>query len=93
MKKPWTKPTIVEFDFHDKEDIMDSTDDKRIENNTFRHQYRILTDEEKEQMLAIKDMALALHELYASIGESRTLSIAKTRLEESVMWAVKHITE
>lgn len=26
MRKPWVKPTIVEFDFSDKEDIMDSTD-------------------------------------------------------------------
>lgn len=71
---------------------MKSTDDSRIDNNVMRHQYRMLTDAEKETMQDVKDMALALHDLFSEIGASRELSLAKTKLEESVMWAVKHIT-
>jgi len=71
---------------------VDSKSDERTVNNTMRHQYRVLSDGEKEAMQKIKDMGLALHELVASVGESRELSIAKTKIEEAVMWAVKHIT-
>ena len=57
-----------------------------------RHQYRVLSDAEKAQMQAIKDKGLELHQLVESVGNSRELSIAKTKVEEAVMWAVKHIT-
>lgn len=30
--------------------------------------------------------------LIDSIGQSRELSLAKTKIEEAVMWAVKHVT-
>lgn len=40
----------------------------------------------------MSDEGLALWELIDSFGASRELSLAKTKLEESVMWAVKHIT-
>lgn len=71
---------------------VDSTSDARTANNTMRHQYRVLTDAEKAQMQTIKDMGLALHELFDNIGQSRELSLAKTKVEEAVMWGVKHIT-
>lgn len=73
-------------------ETFDSTDDKRVEQNLFRHKYRQLTEDEKMHMEAIKDMALALHMFMKDIGDSREMSLAKTKLEESVMWAVKHIT-
>ena len=57
-----------------------------------RHAYRVLSDEEKAAMQEIKDMGLAFHERIAVIGNSRELSLAKTKVEEAVMWAVKHIT-
>ena len=69
-----------------------STSDERTVNNTMRHQYRVLSDDEKAQMQAIKDKGLELHNLIESIGQSRELSIARTKTEEAVMWAVKHIT-
>ena len=72
--------------------VVDSTSDQRTVNNTMRHQYRVLTDAEKAQMQAIKDKGLELHDLIESIGQSRELSIAKTKTEEAVMWAVKHLT-
>lgn len=95
-----------------------STSDDRVVNNTVRHSYRVLTDEEKAAMAAIKDKGaefLALIEslrtapepileddgstvagadgLPMAIGTfDRELSIAAERIEEAVMWAVKHIT-
>ena len=71
---------------------VDSAGDDRTTNNTMRHQYRVLSDAEKADMQKIKDMGLAFHEFVAGLGNSRELSIAKTKIEESVMWAVKHIT-
>jgi hypothetical protein len=70
----------------------DSKSNERTLNNVMRHQYRVLKDEEKAQMQAIKDKGLELHELIDGVGQSRELSLAKTKTEEAVMWAVKHIT-
>lgn len=70
-----------------------STSDQRTTNNTMRHQYRVLTDEEKARMQAIKDKGQELFDLIESCGQSRELSIAKTKTEEAVMWAVKHVTK
>jgi len=69
-----------------------STSDERTANNVMRHEYRVLSDAEKAQMQAIKDKGLELHNLIESVGQSRELSLAKTKTEEAVMWAVKHIT-
>lgn len=71
---------------------VDATGDSRVVNNTMRHAYRVLSDEEKGQMQAIKDKGLELHALIESVGASRELALAKTKTEEAVMWAVKHIT-
>ncbi len=73
-------------------DKIDSTSDERTTNNVMRHQYRILTDAEKANMQAIKDYGLGFHDLLGEIGDSRELALAKTKVEEAVMWAVKHIT-
>ena len=74
-------------------DRVGSESDARTVNNTVRHQYRVLSDVEKSQMTAIKDLGLDLIELIEGIGQSRELSIAKTKTEEAVMWAVKHVTK
>lgn len=75
-----------------KPEMVSSTSDERTRNNVMRHEYKVLSDEEKAAMQAIKDDGLALHDFIDSLGESRELSIAKTKLEEAVMWTVKHIT-
>ena len=72
---------------------VDSTSDARTINNVMRHAYRVLSQEEKEQMAAVKDMGLKFWELIDSLGSSRELSNAKTRIEEAVMWATKSITK
>ena len=61
--------------------------------NVMRHEYRTLTNDEKLQMREVKDLGLRFHDLCAVIGTSRELSLAKTKIEEAVMWAVKHITK
>lgn len=69
-----------------------STSNERTVNNVMRHEYRVLTDEEKISMQVIKDKGLDFHNYLAMVGNSRELSMAKTKIEEAVMWAVKHIT-
>lgn len=61
-------------------------------NNTMRHEYRELTTEEKVDIGGFKDLGLAFLRACERLGESRELSLAKTKMEEAVMWAVKHIT-
>lgn len=69
-----------------------STADDRTRNNTLRHKYRTLTEDEKIEMDTIKDLGQQLLNEIEDLGQSRELSTAKTRLEEAVMWACKHIT-
>jgi hypothetical protein len=71
---------------------VDSTSDQRVANNVMRHEYRVLEEEEKAQMKDLKDKGLDFVKACDVIGASRELSLAKTKIEEAVMWAVKHIT-
>ena len=71
---------------------VNSTSDQRTVNNVMRHAYRVLTEEEKAAMQKIKDDGLAMVEFFDSLGSSREMSLAKTKVEEAVMWAVKHLT-
>jgi hypothetical protein len=43
-------------------------------------------------MQEIKDMGLAFHDRIPALGNSREISLAKTRAGEAAIWAVKHIT-
>ena len=74
-------------------DQVDSASDARTANNAVRHQYRVLTDEEKAQMVALKDIGAAFIAKCQEIGGSREMSLAITNAEQAVMWAVKHITK
>ena len=89
---------------------IDSASDARTANNAVRHQYRVLSDEEKARMVAVKDKGREFLDLIETLrtpsvpmGEiegvpyamgtfDRELTIAAERIEEAVMWAVKHIT-
>lgn len=75
-----------------KKDMVSSTSDERTVNNVMRHQYKVLSDEEKQQMQKVKDIGLDFFNYVGELGDSRELSLAKTKIEEAVMWAVKHIT-
>ena len=72
---------------------VDSTSDERTVNNVMRHAYRVLNDEEKAQMQKLKDMGLEFWNLLDSIGPGREIALAKTKVEEAVMWGVKSITQ
>lgn len=73
--------------------MVDSTSDERTVNNVMRHEYRVLTEAEKQNMQNVKDLGLGLFHVIDSLGTSRELSLAKTKVEEAIMWAVKHITK
>jgi hypothetical protein len=74
-------------------DKIDSASDERTVNNTMRHQYRVLTEVEKEYMTNIKDIGQNfLAAIDAMVPVGREASIAKTKVEEAVMWAVKGLT-
>ncbi len=66
-------------------DFVNSSSDSRTVNNVMRHQYRILTDAEKSAMQTIKDKGLELYDLIESIGQSRELSLAKTKTEGGML--------
>lgn len=76
----------------DKDQMVDSEGDGRTANNAVRHQYRILSDEEKAQMIRLKDIGASFIAACDEIGQSREMSLAKTNAEQAVMWAVKHVT-
>ena len=66
--------------------------DDRTANNAVRHTYRVLSDDEKLQMVVLKDIGAAFIAKCNEIGKSRELSLAVTNAEQAVMWAVKHVT-
>lgn len=84
-----------------------STSDERTANNVMRHQYRILSEEEKAFMEEVKDMGADFTNLLHRIGRtsppssgeedhrfaSANLTLAFRHMEDAVMRAVKHITK
>lgn len=78
-------------------DIFETTPDARqsaghTTDSPFRKRYRQLSADEVALHDQIKDTATALFMLYEQVRPSRELSLGKTKLEESVMWAVKGLT-
>ncbi len=51
-----------------------------------------LTSEQKEQMDTVKAMGEEFYGYVDRLGWNRELSVAKTKIEEAVMWATKGIT-
>jgi hypothetical protein len=71
-----------------------SEGDDRVVNNDVRHQYRVLTDAEKTIMVRIKDEgALFLAMIDSVIPQGRENSLAKTKIQEAVFWAVHGLTK
>lgn len=80
-------------------DHVNSAGDDRTANNAVRHTYRVLGEAEKAQMVAIKDKGAEFLNLIEQVRphasllqDDRCLNIAVEKIEEAVMWAVKHIT-
>ena len=54
---------------------------------------RVLSDDDNETMLWIKDQGLTMMEyIDTRIPRGREASLAKTKIEEAVMWAWKGLT-
>ena len=61
--------------------------------DVFRKTYKQQTGQIISQMEAIKDKAAELYELLESAkADPRSTSLAKTKLEESIMWIIKGMT-
>jgi len=68
--------------------------------NVFRKEYRTLGSLEQAHLEALKNKAQELYELIEAdpntllptVRTSREISLAKTKLEEAIMWAVKDVT-
>lgn len=60
--------------------------------STFRKQYRELSEDEKNIIEDIKDVASNLEWQIERMEPGRCRSLAMTKLEEAVMWAVKGAT-
>ena len=73
-------------------EYLKSDSNERVKNNTMRHQYRVLSETEKKQMMEIKDNGIVFLDAIERLGSKREYSLAKTKIEEAVMWAVKGIT-
>jgi len=54
---------------------------------------RQLDEAEIANMNAVKTAGRDFYDLVNSMGQCREVSLAKTKIEEAVMWAVKGITE
>lgn len=52
-----------------------------------------LSEDEKAHLARVVRLGDELIEVLEAIGLTRRLSIAKTKVEEAVMWAVRDITE
>lgn len=73
---------------------MESASDQRVENNVMRHEYRTLTEAEKATMKTIKDLGEEFAKVLVTCTPSgRERSLAITKIEEAVMWAVKGLTK
>jgi len=72
-------------------DTIKSTDDARVGNSPVWHAYRQLSDFERRRVEAIKDHGQALLDEIAE-EQGREFAIARTKIEEAVMWAVKGVT-
>jgi hypothetical protein len=62
-----------------------------------RTTYRVLSREEQAFVRDIEDMGSQFFTLLTSIervrGKSREVSLAKTKIEEAVMWSVKEVSK
>lgn len=73
--------------------MVDSASDARTVNNLVWHEYRVLTDAEKQTVNDLKDKGRELIKLIDSVGKSQELRLALTNAEQAIMWAVKHVTD
>lgn len=84
-------------------EYVESTSDERVINNSTRQNYRVLSDEKKNDVNEVKalgaDFVALLHRVGGTPNNpdahfaSRDLALANTHIEDAVMRAVRHITK
>ena len=52
---------------------------------------RTLASHEHDILHRVREAAVEIDEILSELGSSREIDVARTRLEESVMWAAKHV--
>jgi hypothetical protein len=78
---------------------MVTTEANEEQRDVFHPVFRELTANQKDAIAAIKETAAKLYAMYdRALSEDaanapREIALSKTKLEESVMWAVKGITK
>lgn len=72
--------------------MIPSESDARTANNGVRHGYRELSAEEKQHMVDVKDLGAAFLTKLSALPQGRETALARTKIEEAVMWAVKGLT-
>ena len=61
--------------------------------DVMRQTYRPLTPAEKAWLQGMKDCAAELYDMIGvAEGDQRSFALAKTKIEEAVMWATKGFT-
>lgn len=61
--------------------------------DVFRKNYTELSALQKSDVASVKDKAQELYDLLDKVAaDPRSIAVAKTNLEQSIMWAVKGIT-
>ncbi len=64
--------------------------------DTFRKEYKPLSDDQKEQIKIIKAVAEETEKLFnlaTTESNGREMAVAKTHLETAIMWAIKGVTK
>ena len=68
------------------------------EKDVMRKKYKTLSEDNsgqvkfQNQILSIKSLGFEFHHYLDSLPSSREISLAKTKVEEAIMWAVKAVT-
>jgi len=74
-----------------------STDPQRVNVSGVRHKYRELTAAERDAVDALKNAGQRFWDIVEAqaierAGQARSYALAKTKVEEAVMWAVHGVT-
>lgn len=72
--------------------MIPSESDRRTANNGARHGYRVLSEDEKNLMVEVKDLGAEFLKKLQELPQGRETALARTKIEEAVMWAVKGLT-
>jgi len=71
-------------------DYVSSTSDQRTVNNVMRHEYRVLSDDEKKAIGDIKDTALAVHNQFTDLLDNVNKMANSPALDKLVALVATH---